>query len=228
MHWGEYIGELADRQPKRVLILCESHHTNEKSDIEPGKRASYSTASVVETDYIKQNGEKTDYRNYQLFSKIEQSFGVITRSKEERLDFWSKVYFGNYVPVLCGVNDNAAAKTIHKGNNRTLFNDQLFEFINSFHIEVVFCFSRLVYNNLPSLAKNRADIEKNELICTHKNTTDYINSCQYAPGVSRGYTTIMLNNPVTIYGMRHPSTQGGFWPEHYVDFLSEKLRECQS
>lgn len=225
MHWGEYIGCLADQQPIRVLILCESHHTNEKTDIEPGKPASYSTASVVETDYINQKGDREDYRNYQLFSKIEQSFGVTTRSKEERLDFWSKVYFGNYVPVLCGVRNDTAKKTINKQGNRVEYNNQLFAFIVEHSIDVVFCFSRLVFNNLPQGAPG----DESDVVACGKigRCRDYISRYQYCARTPHGAVTIELEKPLTVYGMRHPSASGGFQPNHYADYLSRKLQECQ-
>lgn len=229
MHWGEYRGANANQQNLRVLILCESHHTNADSDNDKvaGKAASYPTSSVVDCDYIQQKGNKKDYRNYILFMKIEQSFGFHTQSVDERREFWNKVYFGNYIPVLCGVRDNAAKKTISAENHREEYNSQLFSFVNEHQIDVIFCFSRLVYKNLPSLEKEAGDTS-GEKTCSEKvgGKRDYISFCEYAPDAAHSDVNHPLKKRLIIYGMRHPSTRGGFRADNYKDFLSERLQEC--
>ena len=155
MHCGVYHGEKADQQAKRILILAESHHTSSRreADTIADVPASYSTADVIEHDYIRQDGDPADYRNYRIFSKIINSFGLPADTMEQRRYFFQKVYFGNYIPVLCGVGNNTAKKTIQRSGNRQEYNDQLFRFVNDHQIDVVCCFSRLVYDNLPGVEK---------------------------------------------------------------------------
>ena len=218
MHRGVFLGKDAEQQPKRVLILCESHHTNKDTDVIAGKAASYPTAAVVENDYLNNSGEAKDYRNYRIFEKIEKAFGF---QSEEHRQFWNRVYFGNYVPVLCGVGDDTAKNTIAKEGNRVEYNNQLFGFIVEHSIDVVFCFSRLVFNNLPECASG----DENEIVECGKvgSCRDYVSVYKYCARTPHGAVSIELEKPLTVYGMRHPSARGGFRPENYAGYLKNKL-----
>ena len=225
MHCGVYHGEKADQQAKRILILAESHHTSSRreADTIAGVPASYSTADVIEHDYIRQDGDPADYRNYRIFSKIINSFGLPADTIEQRRYFFQRVYFGNYIPVLCGVGNNTAKKTIQRSGNRQEYNDQLFRFVNDHQIDVVCCFSRLVYDNLPGVEKGslesvlQVECEK----CGGKR--DYIAICKYHASLCHTATNIPLLKDLTVYGMRHPSARCGFCPGNYGPMLNSVL-----
>src|SRR5699024_9123671 len=104
MHHGIYQGCDAPKQAKRILILGESHHDKDEKIGEP---AHYKTKSIVEA-YLK---EEKKERTHCFFHKIACSFGIDTTKAEEKKNFWDKVYFGNYIDVVCGVGDTAAQTT---------------------------------------------------------------------------------------------------------------------
>ena len=210
MHHGVFQGRLADQQARRMLILSESHHGDDK-----GKAASYTTASVVEEDHIREC-------MHPFFSRIEQSFGCECGNEPARRDFWDRFYFGNYVDVLCGVRDDCARRMIKK--NRQKYNDQLFTFVNENGIDLIFCFSRLAYEKLPSLSrKDRADEYLETLPCQELlgKRRDYIARCRYLPDRAHGAVTVPLKKELLVYGLRHPSAAGGFRPGNYRDCLRE-------
>lgn len=151
---------------------------------------------------------------------------MYTQSEEQRRNFWDNVFFGNYISVLCGVGDSKAKNTIKAENHREEYNDQLFSFVNDNQIDAIFCFSRLVYNNLPKLAKEDGDKQDSQNCEPIGRKKDYINICKYVPGAARPGTSIPLIKELTVYGMRHPSAKGGFKAENYKTILGEKLREC--
>lgn len=199
MYKGVFIGNSAAKQPIKVLILGESHYES-KSEIE-------STADVVNYLAIQGNDECT-----QFYKNIMKTFGYDTTLSQREL-FWSKVYCGNYVSELCGVReDNTAAKMIKE--NKEQYNDALFTFINANEIDVVFCFSRLVYKNLPSATNG----EKEKLIIGHK--TNSLKQFNYQAGVKRDGCSVLLKKPLTVYGLRHPSS--GFSPAVYYDYFKKE------
>lgn len=214
MHHGVYIGEAAAGNT-RILILGESHH-NGKND-EAGKPASYTTNSVIET-YL--SDEKTP-RNLQIFHKIARSFGVDTTKAEEKKAFWDKIYFGNYIDVLCGVKNNAAKKLVADREKRKKCNQELFQFVNKNKIDIICCFSRLVYNNLPA----RTPFEDKATFINVPKTggrRDWIEKFIYKPG-TRANGDIALEKHLVVYSFRHPSARCGFCPEHYQDYLQKEI-----
>ena len=228
MHWGVFHGKDADKQPNRILILAESHHISKEKDSKdkiPGIPATYSTESVIRNNYYAQ---PTDSK-YCIFDKIARSFGVIPEQPGKREAFWEKVYFGNYINVLCGVRDGTAKSLLKKEtSNRQRYNDALFRFINDHQIDIVFCFSRLVYNKLPSLSKNPE-------ICKQENLeekdcgeiggrNDFIKCCKYLAGTDHNATTVHLQKDLRVFGMRHPSAWGGYDPTHYAEHLKKHIR----
>ena len=109
MYDNVFIGENAQNQTKRILILGESHY-EESGKIDGG------TASVVKYLAINGNDNKT-----QFYKNIMRTFGYEI-SKESRNEFWNKVYCGNYVNDPCGKGKNNPAKS-EISKNRTKYND---------------------------------------------------------------------------------------------------------
>lgn len=224
MHWGVFHGKDADKQPKRILILAESHHINSSTDKKPGIPATYSTESVIRNDYFSNPETRKSGGNTYIFEKITLSFNINPEEPGNREAFWEKVYFGNYINVLCGVRDGTAKNLLKKEtNNRQRYNDALFRFINDHQIDIVFCFSRLVYNKLPSLSEV-PEIRKQENLeekCCGKigGRNDFIKCCKYLAGTDHNATTVHLQKDLRVFGMRHPSARSGYEPTHYADKL---------
>lgn len=186
MYDNVFIGENAHKQPKRILILGESHY---KEDGEFD-----GTASVVKYFAIDSNGKKKDKKFYHY---IMRTFGYEI-TEESSKEFWNKVYCGNYVCELCDKGkDNPAQELVEK--NKIEYNDSLFNFINEHEIDIVLCFSRLVYNNLPDSARG----ENAEKLFKHR--TQYLNKYTYQPDCEHKNCTVELNKPLIVYGFKHPS-----------------------
>lgn len=215
MHHGVYQGLKAQEQEKRILILGESHH-----DIEEimGQPASYPTNSIVNT-YLSE--EKTKNTHY-FFHKIAQSFGVDTNKSEEKEMFWDKVYFGNYIEVVCGVGDNTAKHMAYE--NKDYYNQKLKEFVIQEKIDYIFCFGvSAVYNCLPSKQgwDRNAIYPEGKIIVGHKLKNGKEKNVYLRAGVYRenGY----FEREVAVYGIPHPSAQGGFNPNYFVKELSRLI-----
>lgn len=225
MHWGVFHGKEAEHQPKRILILAESHHINSTTDKKPGIPATYPTESVIRDDYYCNPTGK----NYHIFDKIALSCGGKIEERADREAFWEKVYFGNYIDVLCGVRDDAAKTLLKNGpGNRQTYNDALFRFINDHQIDIVFCFSRLVYNHLPSLSKVK-ELRKQEdlkdIPCDPiGKQNDFIKCCKYLANTDHNATIVPLQKSLHVFGMRHPSARGGFDPAHYAEHLKQYIQ----
>ena len=54
---------------------------------------------------------------------------LINHIDDEFESFWNNVYFANYVDGLCGIGDSKAKILIK--NNKEIYNNELFEFINN-------------------------------------------------------------------------------------------------
>ena len=220
MHKGVYVGSNAIVQRVRVLILGESHHIN-KEDVyncDVGKEATYPTFRVVEEYFADVERKEKSLR---FFERIAESFCDYASLEEEKTTFWNKVCFGNYIPVLCGVGDNTATKIIKKDENRKIYNNDLFNFVNSNEIDVIFCFSRRVYNALPSVHNKMEDQGKVLTGIYVGGKADYISCCEYMPNVDHKNTDVLLKKKLRVYCMRHPSGKGGFIPSNYKGFLQE-------
>lgn len=191
-----YQGEQAAKQPIRVLILGESHYE--------GESKINGTADVVRYRAVEGNDNKTSF-----FKNIMKTFGY-DPIPEQRLLFWSKVYCGNYVSELCGIRKNNTAADKIK-NNRKRYNDELFAFVNDHDIDIVFCFSRLVYRYLPAATSG----ENEELLINHR--TNSLKRFVYQAGVEHNECGIVLKKPLVIYGLKHPSA--GFSPTVYRDYF---------
>lgn len=240
MHPGVFKGEKAEYQKIKVLILGESHHwSNEDWRLAEGetkaqaaekrkvKAANYRTKNVVK-NYLLNYAKNTDRdKAYCFFDKIVKAFGFNPETHREY--FWNNVWFGNYIDELCGVGDSQATDLLAEEKNRIRYNDELFEFVANAKIDIIFCFSRRVYNKLPSLEK--ATGEKEEIINVGdflrtndgKPKKDYISYCKYLPG-SHKHTGKPLERTVEVYGMLHPSGQYGFAPENYAPELKKQIK----
>ena len=147
-------------------------------------------------------------------------------TKQEILEFYlNNVYFANYVDGLCGIGDSKAKILIK--NNKEIYNNELFEFINKNEIDIVFVFGRTVYNNLPSCSKNKTaaekqpDLDNGNLFVGKKR--DFIRHCVYLKGEQHKNAKTMLKRDVHVYGLRHPSARCGFNAENYKPYLKNLI-----
>ena len=198
-----FIGKNAKNQSKRILILGESHY-EEIGEID-------GTESVVK--FLAVEGNDTEKKTM-FYKNIMKTFGYDVTPENRKL-FWNKVFCGNYVDTLCGKGENNTAKH-HITNNRKNYNNSLFDFINKNGIDIVFCFSRLVYNNLPGFAKG----EKEEKLINHKKL--YLNKSEYRPEYIHKWCDIRLNKQLTVYGLKHPSAF--YSSEKYSEALKNEIQ----
>lgn len=215
MHKGVFVGKNAKSQAKRILILGESHHIsdNENSPNRTvGVEATYDTKDVL-AEYFADTELKN--KHLRFFRNIAKCFGEFVSIAEEQDAFWNNVYFGNYIDVLCGVRDSEASKLLNKKDNRKKYNDQLFPFIRDNEIDIVFCFSRKVYNKLPSLEDFDKET-KGDASNSHR-----VDRCEYYPG-PRKAVSASLSKPVVVYGLKHPSQ--GFSSRRYQHLIAEILK----
>lgn len=198
-----FVGKNANKQSKRILILGESHY-EETGEID-------GTESVVK--FLAVDGNDTKM-NTMFYKNIMKSFGYDV-TPENRLLFWSKVFCGNYVNTLCGKGKSNTAEH-HITQNRKNYNNALFDFINENEIDIVICFSRLVYNNLPGFTKR----EKEEKLTNHQ--TQYLNKCEYQPECTHNWCDVQLKKQLTVYGLKHPSKF--YCPEIYSEILKSEIQ----
>lgn len=204
MNMEPWIGGNLCNNP-RILVLGESHY--DENNI--GEKVSFPTAGVVRHYF--EAREKWS----QFFDKMAASFGY---DKENARDFYEQICFGNYVDVVCGIGDNNAKHFIHL--NRASYNDDWFGFVNSNEIDVIICFSKLVYNNLPGLNEAYPE-EKCDKFYVGQigGRGNYIELCNYLPNIDHPSCSVRLNKPLMVYGIRHPSSQGGYNPEQVLQFM---------
>ena len=199
MHKGEYIGKCFEEQKTKILILGESHHGDENEIGKP--RENRLTVDVV-NDYL--NAKKGDMdRAWYFFTKIAHAF-YESFDRSQTIKFWEKVAFGNYVDVCCGVKDKTAKKFIHE--MKDIYNHELFQFVNKNSIDVVLCFSKLVFGSLPETSIPIEEMDPRIKI-------RYYAANEYS-----------LNKELRIYGIPHPSGYG-FKPKEYNNALRDLLRD---
>lgn len=183
MHRGVFEGNQAKDQPVKVLILGESHYWGED------KREEDKLTYKVMDNYL------AGKNRYRFFDNIVRAFGV---NPEKRTEFWERVWFGNYIDEPCGIRDSKATALLKRPGKREELNEQLFSFIEENRIDIVFCFSRKVYDKLPPLEEG--DQEKLGVkIDSHR-----LNECRYVAG-QRKHVSVSLSKPVTVYGLKHAS-----------------------
>ena len=200
----------------RVLILGESHYGDESGeDGGIGKEVPYETRGVVR-DYLDGNW-------YMFFNRIAVSFGY---SRSTALDLYKKVYYANYVPVLCGKGAKNKADYFISGNRQD-YNNDLFEFVNDNNISTIVCFSRRVFKALPS--GGEGDNCEEEIIgrIGKNNKANIVRTWHYKENEQHGCCTILLNKGLTVYGLSHPSSPGGYSSIQAYSFFAKgsDLRE---
>lgn len=199
----------------RILILGESHYGS-KEDI--GNPVPYTTSSVVEEYFSHREPGVARKRWDRFFDRIAASFGY---SRENVREFYDKIYFGNNVPVLCGVGKTNAAKYYMK-KNRTEYNDSLFCFVNQNNINTIVCFSKASYWNLPASADEDRDSSIEIKLSSKSKHPDNINVYEYASGVKHGFSNEILFEPLKVYGIRHPSSRRGFDAKEVYNILRQQ------
>lgn len=216
MNHGEWIGSNI-HESNRMLILGESHYGDENGTNESmGKPVPYTTEGVVRAYKEHKIPGNSKARWDKFFDQMAACFGY---PKGKGGDFYDEVFFGNYVPILCGIAKENRAEHYMKAN-RTEYNNQLFEFINNHGIDTVVCFSIATFWNLPATADSDRDTYNEielPLIGGRRNIVYYYS---YSPFVSHGYCDINLEKPLKVYGIRHPSAQGGFNAEAVYEVFS--------
>lgn len=200
-----------------VLILGESHYGHTEDTIGKGIEPEYKTSEVVE-EYLRHRSQYDGSAKWdRFFDNIAASFGY---TKEECGDFYNKVWFGNYVPVLCGIGETNTAKSFMK-KCRTDYNNQLFSFINDNEISTVVCFSKSSYWNLPD--SNSVDTCIDIEIPSTDGKRNVIHKYQYVSGIERNGCEVILEKPLLVYGIKHPSSRSGYNPRDVYDvFIKEK------
>lgn len=206
MYQGVYEGTAAAAQPKRILILGESHH-----DLDP----SLTTQKVVE-DYL--SPESTTKQSLKFFHKIALSFGIDTGKDEEKALLWDNVFFGNYVeePLdgSSGEGDRTAKKLI--ALNKKLYNQNLAGFIQSHEIDAVFCSSFLVWDKgLPLAPALAPDVFKK------------VNGQNINLWCARAYgPDSLFGRDVQFYGFPHPRSWIGFGAGDIAQYLKPAFEAC--
>ncbi|SCY30683.1 hypothetical protein SAMN02910370_02062 [Lachnospiraceae bacterium XPB1003] len=199
---GEWRGKNIS-ESNRILILGESHYGEVESI---GKPVPYATSGVVEEYLSHREPGGGSARWDRFFDRIAESFGY---SHERSSEFYEKVWFGNYVPVLCGKGATNKAEHFMKISRRE-YNDSLFSFVNQNDISVIVCFSKAVFWNLPAAADEDRDSYKEISLPALGGRGNVINTYEYKAGVPHGACGIVLDEDLKIYGIRHPSAKGGF------------------
>lgn len=208
-----------------IMILGESHYDKQEDGTyaNVGKPVLDGADKVVK-DYLKHcepGGEKAGWDRF--FSRIADTFGY-EKSADKKI-FYEKVWFRNYITHFCGVNDSAAQNLAEK--HRIYYNNVLFSLINEKNIRIIVCFSKLAYWKLPNAHESDRLSARTLSKQMLKGRRNVINVYEYLPGVEHGYCDIELNQPLTVYGIRHPSSRGGYCAKDVHDMLIEedKLKE---
>lgn len=205
MYQGVYEGAAAAAQPKRILILGESHH-----DMESEK-----TTQMVMEEYL-----RGAYSN--MFQKIALAFGVDTRKgrEEERAFLWNRVYFGNYIDIPLdgpsGEGDKTAKRLIAANKDR--YNQDLADFIKARAIDTVFCFSDKVFDALPN--------EEGHWSWTLFQDVKHGKADVW---FGRGYgPDSPFWRELKIYGVPHPRywNPAGINPEELVQYIRPVFEDC--
>ena len=189
-----------------IMILGESHYDK------------------VVKDYLKHcepGGGKAGWDRF--FSRIADTFGY--EKTEEKKLFYDKVWFRNYITHFCGVKDDAARNIAEK--NRIYYNNELFSLINEKNIRIIVCFSKLAYWKLPNRHESDKASTRALDVPTSNKRSNQINIYEYLPGVEHGFCDVKLNQPLTVYGIRHPSSRGGYCAKEIRELLKgeDKLKE---
>jgi len=207
MNSDPWKGSSIPNYPK-VLILGESHYDGDNF----GEKVSFPTSGVVKSYFESRHSWSL------FFDRIVESFGY---DKDNARMFFEKVFFGNYIDVLCGVGDKNAE--YYADLYRDRYNTEWFDYINQNDIDIVVCFSKLAYNHFPSL-NNSSSYESigKENVGENNGKTNYVEYCTYSPNIEHNHCSTKLKKPLKLYGICHPSARGGFNPDQIYKFTSKQ------
>ncbi|CBK73536.1 hypothetical protein CIY_06210 [Butyrivibrio fibrisolvens 16/4] len=193
-----------------ILILGESHY-NDEGDV--GKEVPDCYTCGVMDRYFNQVDE------YPFFDKIAASFGYSIR--EEVLDFYNNLCFGNYITRFCEKRHGAAANELI-AKEKVMYNNRLFEFVNTNNIKMLFCFSKRVYWNLPGANARDIDYGAERINGWQGRRIRTINKYKYSKQVLHANCFVELENDLTVYGIAHPTGSYGYRPEEMYRFLEKE------
>lgn len=194
-----------ESEQSHILILGESHH--EKGD-QLGANVGYKTSQIIET-YLT---EESIIPTHMIFRKIANSFGWIYENEKA---FWNRIYFGNYADTYGGIAASEFKEILKR--NRKRYNDELFAFVNDNSITTIFCFSKRVWNLLPSEAYYEKHIVGK--IGKQNNTVE---KCRYAAQIPHRNTDVLLKQDLTVFGIRHPSGKSGYNASQIYDYFCKQ------
>ncbi len=205
MYPNVWIGEKFNDAEKKVLILGESHYGN-KDEI--GK-SPFATKDIVK-GYL---GEKS----HRFFNAIAKTFGYERKNIKE---FYDYICFGNYVDVVVDKDDKKRNGKAYIEANKNVYNKELFDFCIGNSIDIVVCFSKAVYWNLPfgygeDQRKNQKENQKEdqrEYQRENKKATIKIEKWMYKQG------TLDLDKDLLVYGLPHPTG----WPGYDAKLIYEE------
>lgn len=217
--WGNYMehlfwkGDDLDKN-NRILILGESHYGDDPTCVGQYTPEDYSIEVMklfIEAD------ERSSWHLF--FERVADSFGY--SEKEPVVDFFDKICYGNYVTRFCDENNSKVAEE-DIAANKVEYNNRLFEFVNANSIDAIVCFSKLAYWSLPK--GNEKDESFEEMIISPPGVRKrIIEKYCYAPGVGHGCCDVILNKPLMVYGVNHPTGSHGY--SHYEVFEVVKNEE---
>ena len=211
MHKGIWCPKNEKLTPK-ILILGESHYGDVGSQ---GQESTGLTKEVIEQ--LLAGNIKDRWKEF--FYKIAMSFGY-KRDIDDIANFYNRVYFGNYVDVLCGVGEeNNAIKYIKK--NRIRYNNELFDFCNTKEIDIIICFSISVYNNSPTIELS-GEKDYEFVLGTIGKERNIVRKTIFKKG-PRVECEVGLYKDLILYGVRHPSCKGGYDYDQVYKFLTKEL-----
>ena len=214
MHKGVWCPKDENLTPK-ILILGESHYGAEGTQ---GQESTGLTREVIE--YFLAGNIKDRWKEF--FYKIAISFGY-KRDIEDIANFYNRVYFGNYVDVLCDIGgENEAKKYIEE--NRIKYNNELFDFCNMEGIDIIICFSVLVYNNLTEIEQEKGEKDYKEVLGKIGKINNIAYKTEFKKGSRQKEYKYGLKKDLLVYGIRHPSRI--YKSEQVYEFLSKELKGC--
>ena len=207
-----------------IMILGESHYKKEDGKYVQGGEIVSPGADEVVKNYLERRKPGSEWAYWdRFFSRIATTFGY--EKAEDKQTFYDKVWFRNYITHFCDEDKNAACYLAEK--NRNDYNHDLFSLINENNIRIIVCFSKLAYWKLPNAHESDRASARTLSKKILKGRQNLINVYEYQPEVKHGYCDVELNQPLTVYGIRHPSSRGGYRAKEVQELLKEedKLKE---
>lgn len=211
MYQGVWCPKNEKSSPK-ILILGESHYGDAGTQ---GQKSTGLTKEVVK--YFLSGKVKDQWKEF--FYKIAISFGY-KRDINEIADFYNRIYFGNYVDVLCDIGTKSKANK-YIWENRIEYNNELFEFCNDKDIDIIVCFSKNVSYAMPKKELNGESVCEIE-IGKIGNCRNLVFKREYKKGKRGKDCKVSLNKDLIVYGIRHPSCRQGYNIEQVYYYLSKE------